>query len=113
MISSATPTSDRRHHRRRRGGDLVVAAAPRVQLGADIADQLGDASLDGGVDVLVARGEHEFVRRELLFDDVERLDEGGHLAVGQDARLAETLDVAREPAEVVVRQHPVEGQADP
>ena len=95
-----------------RGGDLVVAAPTRVDLGTDVADQLGDASLDGGVHVLVTRGEHEDLRRELLFDHVERVDEGGHLAVGQDPRLAESLDVGARADEVVVRQHPVEGQAD-
>jgi hypothetical protein len=38
-----------------RGGDLVVAATTGVQLGAGGAGELGDASLDGGVDVLVGR----------------------------------------------------------
>ena len=53
-------------------GHLVVAAASRVDLGADVADQLGDAPLYGGMDVLVARREHEGVLLELLFDDVEQ-----------------------------------------
>ncbi len=41
------------------GGHLVVAAAAGVELGPDVAGELGDPPLDGGVDVLVARGEDE------------------------------------------------------
>ena len=54
------------------GRDLVVAAATGVELRADVTRHLGDAPLDGGVDVLVARLEDERLRSELLTDAVER-----------------------------------------
>ena len=41
------------------GGHLVVAAPAGVQLGPDVAGELGDPPLDGGVDVLVAGREGE------------------------------------------------------
>ena len=53
------------------GGDLVVAAAAGVQLGPDVAGELGDPALDRGVDVLVVGGEDERPRGELLLDLVE------------------------------------------
>ncbi len=94
-----------------RRGDLVVAAAPGVQLGPDVADQLGDPALDRGVDVLVARCEHKGARLELLLHDVEGLHQRGHLAVAEDARLAEALDVRARAGQVVAGQRPVERQA--
>ena len=112
MISSATPMSERRHHRRRAVATWSLRLRPVCSLAPDVADQLGDAPLDGGVDVLVAGGEDEGARRELLLHDVEGLHQGGHLAVGEDARLAEALDVRARSGQVVVGQHPVEGQAD-
>ena len=102
---AAAPQAQRRGH-------LVVAAPPGVQLGPDVAHQLGDAPFDGGVDVLVTGGEDELARGELLLHDVEGLHQGGHLAVGEDARLAQALDVRPRAGQVVVGQHPVEGQAD-
>ena len=94
------------------GGDLVVAAAPGVQLGADVAGQLGDPALDGGVDVLVARLEDEGAGGDLLLHQVQGVQEVGHLAVGQDADLPEPLDVGPRAGQVVGGQHLVEGQAD-
>ena len=44
-----------------------------MQLGPDVADQLRDTALDGGVDVLVA-GANTNSPGELLPHDVERLD---------------------------------------
>ena len=73
MISSATTMSDATAPEAEGRGDLVVAAAPGVQLRPDVADQLGHTALDGGVDVLVPRGEDERPGLELLLDDVERL----------------------------------------
>ena len=89
-------------------GDLVVAAAARVQLRADLARHLGHAPLDSSVDVLVARRERELAVGELLLDDVERIDERAHLAVGDDPGLAEPLDVRARAGEVVPRQLLVE-----
>ena len=53
------------------GGDLVVAAATGVQLGPDVAGELGDPSLDGGVDVLVVGREGERALVQLLVHPVE------------------------------------------
>ena len=101
----AAPEAQRRGH-------LVVAAAPGVQFGTHVASQLRDAAFDGRVHVLVTGREDEGVRGELLLHDVERLNQGGDLAVAEDARLAEALDVRPRAGQVVVGQHAVEGQAD-
>ena len=53
------------------GGDLVVAAPSGVELGAHVTGKLGDAPLDGGVDILVVRCECERAGCELLADHVE------------------------------------------
>ncbi len=94
------------------GGDLVVAAAPGVELGADFAGQLGDPALDGRVDVLVARLEDEDAGGDLLLDQVQGVQEVGHLAVRQDADLPEPLHVGPRAGQIVGGQHLVEGQAD-
>jgi len=67
----------------------------------DVADQLGDAPFNGGVDVLVAGTEDELAGGELFSHDVERLDQGRHLAVAEDARLAEALDVGARAGQIV------------
>ena len=91
--------------------DLVVAAPSGVQLRAGVPCDLGDPPLDSRVDVLVARAEGEPPLDELLFDDVERIDERVHLAIAEDPRLAQPLDVRARPGEVVERQRLVEREA--
>ena len=71
-------------------GDLVVAAAARVQTGPDLARDLGYPALHCGVDVFVARPEHEGACAELLLHALE----GGQQDLG-----------------VRVRQQPAPGQA--
>ena len=93
------------------GRHLVVAAAPGVQLGPDVAGQLGDPALDGRVDVLVAGGVDEDAGGELLLDQIERIDERAHLAVAQDSDLAQPLHVGARADQVVEGQDLVVGQA--
>ena len=93
------------------GRHLVVAAAPGVQLGPDVAGQLGDPALDGRVDVLVAGGVDEHAGGELLLDQIERIDERAHLAVAQDPDLAQPLHVGPRAHQVVEGQDLVVGQA--
>ena len=95
------------------GGDLVVAAPPGVQLGADrLAGQLGHPALDRGVDVLVPGLEDERRRLELLRHQVEGVQQLRDLALGQEAHLAQPLDVGARAGEVVGGQHLIEGEAD-
>ena len=94
------------------GGHLVVAAAPGVQLGPGVAGQLGHPALDGGVHVLVTGGEDEGAVGQLLLNLVQCIEEFAHLAVGQDARLGQTLDVGPGSCDVVGRQDLVERKAE-
>ena len=92
--------------------DLVVAAAPRVQLGAGRARDLGDAALDRGVDVLVGRGERERAFVQLQLDAVERGEDDRPLLVGEEPDVREHRDVGARADEVVGREPAVERQAD-
>ena len=95
------------------GGDLVVAAARRVQLGAGRSGQLGDAPLDRGVDVLVARDERERVAGQLVLDLVERAEDRASTSssVEQPGPL-QAADVGARAGDVVAPQPAVERQAD-
>ncbi len=92
--------------------DLVVAAPARVQLRPGRARDLGDASFDRGVDVLVGRHEHERAVSELILDAVERGDDHPAFVVGQQTDPGEHLHVRARTGQVVARETPVEGQAD-
>ncbi len=82
-----------------RGRHLVVAAPPGVQLGADVADELGDAPLDRGVDVLVARREGEHAGGELLLHHVQRVDRVPSTSASERMpTLPSPFTCAREPA---------------
>ena len=71
------------------GGDLVVAAAPGVQFAAHRAGDLGQAALDGGMDVLIGGDVDELARADFAedvgqpFDDLVLLVEGDHLGFHQ------------------------------
>ena len=94
------------------GGHLVVAAAAGVQPAADVAGDLGDPPLDGGVDVLVARLEHEGALGELLLDPVERGQQDPGCRPRRAAPALQTQDMGPAASHVVGGQPPVEGQAD-
>ncbi len=57
------------------GGDLVVPGPARVQLATDAADELGEASLVGGVNVLVVRVDFKGAILPLLTDLFEAGDD--------------------------------------
>ena len=95
------------------GGDLVVAAAPGVELGPDVAGQLGDPALDGGVDVLVVGLEDEACPPSSSSSTRSRAARSiGHLVVGEEAAPAEAPHVGPRAGQVVAGQAPVEGEAD-
>ena len=48
------------------GGDLIVAAASRVEFACGHADQLCQAALDGGVNILVGGDEGKLSRSEFF-----------------------------------------------
>ena len=58
----------------KRSGHLVVAATAGVQLCPGRAGQLGDATLDQRVDVLVVGVGHQFARQLLLEHGVEGIE---------------------------------------
>ena len=86
-----------------RGRHLVVAAASGVELPAGRAGDLGDAALDGRVDVLVGGREHERAAVQLVGHRVER---------GQDLRRLVAVEQpgADEPAHVRARADDVVGR---
>ena len=92
------------------GDDLVVAAARRVQPPARVAGDLGEAPLDGGVDVLVGLAEGERAGSELLRDLGEaRVDRRG-VGRGDDAAGAEHAGVGARGGHVLGPQAPVDRQ---
>jgi hypothetical protein len=93
------------------GGDLVVTAAAGVQAGADVAGDLGHPALHRRVDVLVARGEGEAARRELLAHSRQGSEED--LAVGgpEQADPYQPPHVGGRAGQVVGGEAPVDAQA--
>jgi hypothetical protein len=75
------------------GRDLVVAAARGVQALSVLADQLGQAALDGHVDVLVLRTRDEGALVELARDLAQARDDAAHGLGRQDAGVTEHLRV--------------------
>ena len=75
------------------GGHLVVPAAPGVQPGSGRPGQLGDPSLDGGVDVLVQVDEDKPAGRQLSGDPLERGEDGADLLLRQETGAGKTSDV--------------------
>ena len=70
------------------GGDLVVAAPPGVELGPDVAGELGHPAFHRRVDVLVPGLEDEDPRAQLLLHPVERGQQDGGLARSRAPRRA-------------------------
>ena len=92
------------------GDDLVVAAARRVQAPAGVADQLGEAALDGRVDVLVAGREGERAVAELAGDPLQALVDGGGVLGRDDPRRAEHPGVRARGGHVLRPHAPVDRQ---
>ena len=92
------------------GDDLVVAAPGRVEPPPGVADELGQAALDGGVDVLVARGERERAVGELAGDPLQALVDGGGVGGGDDPPGAEHPGVRARGRDVLRPHAPVDRQ---
>ena len=90
-----------------RGGSLVVAAPPRVELGAQGTDEIGEPRLDIHVDVF-----HRFQRLETaLLDLAKDLSQAvlyhGGLALFEQPHVLEHPHVGDAPVYIVRRQPPV------
>ena len=68
-------------------GDLVVAAAAGVDLLAEVAQALGEAALDGEVDVLVGGGNGEVAAPGLGNDVLKGAEDGDALLFGEERGL--------------------------
>ena len=93
------------------GGHLIVAAPAGVQAGSHGSGDLGDAALDGGVDVFVGRGEGEGGLGQLLAHPIEGGQENAGLLMGEHAAPLEAADVSPAAGDVVGGQPVVERQA--
>ena len=83
------------------GGDLIVAAAAGVQPPPGIPDQLGQAPLDGGMDVLVGRLDGERPVPELRLDPVEPVGDRPPVSLGQHAGLHQHAGVRARAGDVL------------
>ena len=92
------------------GGDLVVAAAAGVELAPDRADQLGQATLDRAVDVLVAVGEGEPPRLQLARDLGQAVEQELALPDLQHPGPDQAPHMGPAPGHVLAPQPPVDGQ---
>ena len=91
--------------------DLVVPAPAGMELRPALGRELGDASLDRRVDVLVGLEEGEAAARQLGTRLSQGLDQGIGLCAGQDPRPHEAVDVSDRALHVAVGEPLVEGQA--
>ena len=71
------------------GGDLIVPGPARVQLSTDTANEFGETSLVGGVDVFVIRVNLEGAVLPLLTDLFETSDDNVFFVLAEYARLDE------------------------
>src|SRR5262249_27141801 len=99
------------HEEPERGRDLVVATPACVQLRAGVSREFGDAPLDRGVDVLVARGERERAFGELALDPLEGSPHDGRFLVGEKTHPRQPRDVRARPLDVVAGQPAIEREA--
>ena len=90
------------------GRDLIVARAPRVQLAADRAGDLGDPALDRHVDVFVVGLERKAILAELEGDLVESRVQGVELAVVEHAGEEQGARVRLRLAHVLRPETPIE-----
>ncbi len=93
------------------GGDLIVAAASRVQHPGDRTRKLEEAALDGGVDVLITRSDHEVVAGQLRRDRTEPGVERAMLRAAEHTDAAEHARVRSRPGDVVGAETAVNGEA--
>ncbi len=91
---------------------LVVAAPPGVELRPDVAGQLRHPPFDGGVDVLVVGREGEAAGVELGLHEVEGVEQGRHLLLGQEFTTTEAAHVGPRAGDVIVGQAAVDVEAD-
>ena len=90
------------------GGDLVVAGAPRMDLAAERADDLGQPPLDRHVDVLVGFLEGEGAADQLCIDRVEAIEHPVELLGGEDPGAEQRPGVGARLTHVVGRQAAIE-----
>ena len=83
------------------GGHLVVATAPGVQPPGDRPDQLVEAALHGGVDVLVGRVDGEVAPLQLATDGAQAGEDGAEVTGPDQADLAEHPGVGDRPLDVL------------
>ncbi len=88
--------------------DLVIARARGVQLPADRSGELGQASLDRHMDVLVVPLEWKTVLGELALDGVQALEQRVTVAFGNDSTRPEHARVRARLSDIVRPQPPVE-----
>ena len=100
--------SSRLAYSRRSVATWSLRLRPGVELGPDVAGQLGHPPLDGGVDVLVVGHEGEGAGVELGLHRVEGVEQDRHLLLGQQPAPAEAAHVGPRAGEVVVGQPPVD-----
>jgi hypothetical protein len=90
---------------------LVVAAPPGVQLCSGSASDLGDAALDGCVNVFVSGREHERVCLHFGGDHIKRSKHGIALSDGHETCLGETSNMRTRPVDVIGPQATIERKA--
>jgi len=111
-VADRVPAAQRvgSHEQRHVGGDLVVARARGVQLAADGAGELRDATLDRHVDVLVCWREREATVIELTLDLVQRPQQRVAIVGGDDRARREHGRVRARLSDVIRPQTPVEAE---
>jgi len=92
------------------GDHLIVAAAPGMQPGAGVADQLGQPALDGHVHVLVGVAGHEGAGLDLAADGGEAILDGLELGRAQQAGAHQRPRVRHRALDVLGPEAPVERQ---
>ena len=108
--AAATRRAARRVHSRRSVATWSLRLRPVWSLPPVVAGQLGDATLDRRVDVLVGSGEHERLVGKLGGDGVERGEDRVAFGRGDDPDLREHRHVGARSFDVLRGEAPVEGQ---